>query len=669
MISKFLNLPLRRKLILSFLMVISMGGILTLILGTRLEHRTITGLAQAKVRHDLASAWMVYNEKLNDIRDIIAANASRESLQQLIQSEDFKTLSAYLRRVRAEFDLDILTLTDSQGKVIVRASQPATTGDDQSWDPLVSLAIRGNVVSATQIISQIELLREGDALAEQAFLKIIPTPKAAPSTQDSVTDGMMLKAAAPLYDENRAIIGSLYGGILLNRNYTIVDRIKELVFKGEKYNGTEIGTATIFQHDLRISTNVQRDHGERAIGTRISQEVSQAVLKQGRTWTDRAFVVNDWYLTAYEPIKNIDKEIIGILYVGMLEKPYIDLRNRVMAIFTGMAILCVVILLILLFFITSTFIRPLQVMVEATGTIARGDLNHQVEVTYQDEVGQLAQAFNQMTMELNKANAKLLQWGKTLEKRVDERTRELVTMQNSLIQSEKLASLGKMAAGVAHEINNPLTSILISAHLLMEKADKKSDTYESLDMIAEETTRCSQIVKGLLEFSRQSPPQKNLVNINDILIHIVNILKNQAVFQNIKIQKNLGPDLPDVEVDPDKMKQVFWNLMSNAAEAMPEGGTLIVASRLSGSRHRLEISFTDTGTGIPEELLPKLFDPFFTTKKGGTGLGLAVIYGIAKQHGGSIEVKSQPGQGSIFTVSLPLSQSHESERGGSHVSS
>jgi two-component system NtrC family sensor kinase len=667
MISKFMNLPLRQKLILSFLMVISMGGILTLILGTRIEHRTITGLAQAKVRHDLASAWMVYNEMLNDIRDIIATNASQESLQHLIQGEDFETLSVYLQRVRADFDLDILTLTDSRGKVIVRAARPGTTGDDQSGDPLVSLAIRGDVVASTQIISRDELLREGDALAEQAFLEIIPTPKAAPSTQDSVIDGMMLKAAAPLYDRNRTVIGSLHGGVLLNRDYTIVDRIKELVFKGEKYKGTEIGTATIFQHDLRISTNVHREHGERAIGTRVSQEVSQAVLKEGRTWTDRAFVVNDWYLTAYEPIKNIDQEIIGILYVGMLEKPYIDLRNRVMATFAGMAALCVVILLVSLFFITSTFIRPLQVMVEATGTIARGDLSHQVEVTYQDEVGQLAKAFNQMTTELNKANAKLLQWGKTLEKRVDERTQELVTMQNSLIQSAKLASLGKMAAGVAHEINNPLTSILINAHLLMEKTDRDSDTYENLDMIAEETTRCSQIVKGLLEFSRQSPPQKNLVDINDILIHIVNILKNQAVFQNITIQKNLKPDLPAVEVDADKMKQVFWNLMINAAEAMPEGGILRVASRISGSKPRLEICFTDTGTGIPEKHLPKLFDPFFTTKKGGTGLGLAVIYGIAKQHGGTIEVKSQPGQGSAFTVSLPLSRSHESESGGSHV--
>lgn len=656
MITKFLDLPLRLKLILSFLMIISMAGILTLFLGTRLQHRTIIDMAQAKVRHDLASAWLVYNESLNNIRDIVVANASRESLLHLLQIGDTETLSTYLKRVKSDRALDVFTLTDARGIVIVRTAHTEVTRDDQSLDPLVSLALEGKTVAATQIISEAELLKEGSALAEQAFLKIIPTPKAAPSTRDNNRDGMMLKAASPLFDEEGTLQGCLYGGILLNQNYTIVDRVKELVFKGEKYHGAEIGTATIFQQELRISTNVKREDGNRAIGTRVSQEVREAVLEQGRAWTDRAFVVNDWYLTAYEPIKNINQETIGILYVGMLEKPYIDLRNRVMKTFTGMAALSVTFLLILLFFLTSTFTRPLQAMVEATDIIARGDLNHAVKITYRDEVGQLAQSFNLMTSELKKANAKLLHWGKTLEKRVEERTRELVTMQNSLIQSEKLASLGKMGAGVAHEINNPLTSILINAHLLMEN-EKDPEVYESLDMIAQETTRCSNIVKGLLEFARQSPPQKDLVNINDLLIHIVNILENQIAFHNISIQKDLETDLPAVAIDPDKMKQVFWNLLINAAEAMPSGGNLTISSQLSKTVKQLEICFTDTGIGIPEENMPKLFDPFFTTKKTGNGLGLAVIYGIVQQHGGTITAESKIAQGSRFTVVLPLPSS------------
>lgn len=653
-LNKFLNLPLRQKIILSFLAVISLGGLLTLTFGTRLEHRTIISLAQAKVQHDLASAWMVYNEKLSDIRDIVRINSSRESVQNSLKNTDRETLSKYLGRIRKDFGLDVLTLTDAQGNVFLRTSQSTLSGDPQVHDPLVRRALNGEIVAATQIVPREELLKEHSDLAAQAYLDIIPTPKAAPSLKKHEKDGMMLKAAAPLIDEDKRIIGVLYGGILLNRNYEIVDRVKEIVFKGEKYKGREIGTATIFQHDLRISTNVKKENGDRAIGTRVSQEVNQAVLKEGTPWIHRAFVVNDWYIAAYEPIKNIDNAIIGILYVGMLEKPYIDLRNRVMVTFTGIAVLCVVILLVILFFVTSTIIRPIQNLVFATNKIARGDMNHRVDIHFQDEVGQLAQSFNQMTEALKTANQKLIHWGKTLEKRVEARTKELRDMQDSMVQSEKMASLGKIAAGVAHEINNPLTSILINTHLMMEKTSKESPFQENLKMIAEETSRCSDIVKGLLEFSRQSPPQKSYVDINTLVTTVIGILEKQAALKNIKILKALSADLPLLEVDANKIKQVFWNLIINAVEAMPKGGTLKIQSRLSQSEGFVEVEFSDTGVGISDEQKKKLFDPFFTTKGGGTGLGLAVSYGIIEQHQGKIEVKSQLSQGSSFTVSLPV---------------
>jgi len=653
-LNKFLSLPLRQKFILSFLAVISLGGLLTLTLGTRLEHRTIISLAQAKVQHDLASAWMVYNEKLNDIRDIVRINSSRESVQHSLKVNDRETLLKYLGRIRNDFKLDVLTLTDARGKTIIRTSRPDFWGDNQSDDPLVERALKGEIVAATQITPREELIRESNALAEQAYLEILPTPKAAPSSKKFEENGMMLKAAAPLVDENNKIIGSLYAGILLNRNYEIVDRVKEIVFKGERYKGREIGTATIFQHDLRISTNVKQENGARAIGTRVSQEVNHAVLKEGNPWIHRAYVVNDWYISAYEPIKNIDREIIGILYVGMLEKPYIDLRNKVMITFTGIAVLCVIILLVILFFITSTIIRPLQNVVVATDKIARGDMNHKVEIDFKDEVGQLAQSFNQMTEALKIANQKLIQWGKTLEKRVEERTKELKDMQDSMIQSEKMASLGKIAAGVAHEINNPLTSILINTHLMMEKISQESSFQENLNMIAAETSRCSDIVKGLLEFARQNPPQKSYEDINEIVNIVISILEKQVTLKKIKIIKAMKEDLPSIEVDAGKIKQVFWNLIINATEAMPEGGTLTISSRLSKSGQFIEIEFTDTGVGISEEQKKKLFDPFFTTKGGGTGLGLAVSYGIIEQHQGRIEVKSRLSEGSSFTVSLPV---------------
>jgi two-component system NtrC family sensor kinase len=653
-VTSFLNLPLRMKFILSFLAVICFGGVLTLTLGTRLEHRTIISLAQAKVRHDLASAWMVYNDKLNHIQDIVRLSSSLESLKNALQNEEKELLLRYLAQSRDDFNLDVLNITDARGKILVRSSRPEIWGDDQSQDPLVSRALQGKTVKATQIVPKQELIKE-KSLAEKTYLKIIPTPKAAPSPKDYVEDGMFLKAASPLKDQNGVILGVIYGGILLNRNYEIVDRVKEIVFKGEKYKGKEIGTATIFQNDLRISTNVKKENGERAIGTRVSKEVNDAVLQQGKSWIHRAFVVNDWYISAYEPIKNISGDVIGILYVGMLEKPYIDLRNKVMATFAGMAILSVLLLLVIMFFIISTIIQPLQQMVNATKKIADGDLDHKVNINFKDEVGQLASSFNLMTENLRKANEKLVQWGKTLEKRVTERTQELREMQDSLVRSEKLASLGKMAAGVAHEINNPLTSILINTHLVLEKLDKDAGVKENLELIADETTRCSDIVKGLLEFSHQDPPEKDAADVNDILNLSIDIIKNHVTFQNIKIIKKLYRDLPQIAVDSNKIKQVFLNLMLNAAEAMPEGGSLSIKSRLSENEKYVEIEFTDTGLGIPEENINKLFDPFFTTKSGGTGLGLAVSYGIIEQHKGKIEVRSKQGQGSTFVVRLPIS--------------
>ncbi|MGB7294253.1 MAG: cache domain-containing protein [Candidatus Aminicenantales bacterium] len=663
---KFLDLPLRMKFVISCLIVILFGGLVSLFLGTRLEHRTIIGLAQAKVRHDLASAWMVYNEKLNDIRDIVLLNAGRDSVQAALLAGDRETLLRTLARVCRDFKLDILTITDRSGRVVLRASQPAVSGDDRSSDPLVSRALRRETVIATQITPRAELLKEGPDFAQRAYLQFIPTPKAAPRPEDHEEDGMMIKGAAPILDEQGEVIGVLYGGILLNQNYEIVDRVKDIVYKGERYKGKEIGTVTIFQNDLRISTNVTDAAGRRAIGTRVSQEVFDAVLIRGVPWVDRAFVVNHWYITAYEPIKDNSDRIIGMLYVGMLEKPYIDLRNNVMLTFTGIAALCVVVLLVILFFITSSITNPLRRLVLATNRIARGDLSHRVRIGFQDEIGQLAHSFNQMTENLKLANENLMHWGKTLEKRVEERTRELRGMQDYLIQSEKLRSLGKMAAGVAHEINNPLTSILINTHLMLEKLEKNHGFYENLNLIADETARCTQIVKGLLEFARQNPPQKTHTQINALIERTTQLLENQASFQNVRIVKDLDPDLPPLKLDRNKIQQVFWNLLLNACEAMPEGGQITISSSLSPDKQSIAVRFADSGAGIPKDNINKLFDPFFTTKSSGTGLGLAVSYGIIQQHEGRIEVKSEVGRGTVFTLSFPIESPPEKseQRGG-----
>jgi two-component system, NtrC family, sensor kinase len=650
----FLDLPLRVKLILSFLGVILFGGLVSLFFGTRLEHRTIFSLAQAKVKHDLASAWTVYNERLNDIRDIVLLNTSRDAVLTALAAGDRDALLRTLGRVRKDFNLDILTVTDASGRVVLRVSRPELYGDDQSGDALVHRALRREVATGTELVPRPELIKEGDAYAERAYLRFIPTPMAAPRPEDHEENGMLLKSAAPVIDESGRMLGVIYGGILLNQNYDIVDRVKDIVFKGEKYKAKEIGTVTIFQNDLRISTNVTDERGARAIGTRVSQEVNDAVLKQGGSWVGRAFVVSHWYITAYEPIRDIEGRIVGMLYVGMLERPYIDLRNSVMLTFAAMSGLAVILLVGILFFIASSITNPLRRMVAATNQIAQGDLNQHVRLDSRDEIGQLAQSFNQMTERLKAANENLIQWGKTLEKRVEERTRELRETQGFLVQSEKLASLGKMAAGVAHEINNPLTSILLNTHLMLEKLDERHDFFENLSLIADETSRCTEIVKGLLEFARQNPPQKTFTNVGDLIERTAQLLENQAAYRNIRIVTDFDHGLPPIRLDKGKIQQVFWNLMLNAFEAMPKGGQLTISGRFSPDKKYVQLQFIDNGVGIAQENINKLFDPFFTTKSSGTGLGLAVTYGIIEQHDGKIEVKSEIGQGSVFTLSFPV---------------
>jgi two-component system NtrC family sensor kinase len=658
-VRRFHDMPLRFKLILSFLVVIAIGGIVSLFIGTRLEHATIISQAEAKVRHDLASAWMVYHEKSNSIRDIIWLSAHRKFLRAALQSGRYEGVAAELEVTRRQFGLDILTVADGRGRVVVRARRPDVTGDDESGDPFVSRALEGRPTSGTVIVSRAELLKEGPDLAEQAYFKFIPTPKAVERSEDHEENGMMLKSASPVEDENGALLGVIYAGLLFNRNYELVDQVKDIVFKGEKYKGHDIGTATLFQHDLRISTNVLDDKGNRAVGTRVSREVNEAVLGRGASYVGRAFVVTAWYITAYEPIRDIEGRIIGMLYVGMLEKPYIDLRNRVMATFAGLAGLCTLFLLGLLAFLARQITRPLAVMVEAADRIARGDLSHRIGIGGRDEIGQLAQAFNRMTEDLHSARDDLTQWGRTLERRVEERTHQLREAQDQLIQSEKLASLGKMAAGVAHEINNPLTSIMLNTHLLLEETGDGSEARESLTLVAEEAARCAQIVSGLLNFARQTPATTVRADVNEIIERTVQLHEKQASVRNIRIERDLDRSLPAINLDKNKIQQVFSNLTINACEAMPDGGSLRITSRLSRDGTGIEIVFTDTGVGIPRDNIPKLFDPFFTTKSLGTGLGLAVSYGIVRQRGGTIEVRSEVGRGSTFTVRIPLEETGE----------
>jgi two-component system, NtrC family, sensor kinase len=655
------RLSLRTKLVFSFLFVVIAGGLLSSLIGTELVADTIVSQARNKVRYDLSTAELVYNQSLTRIRDVLQLTASGRSIPDYLEPDRLKKLEEFLIKRRKEFGLDILTLTNAQGKVLFRTRHPFNTGDDQAADPLVQRALKGEQIASTMMVPREELQKEGSDLAERAFTLFVPTPKAREIPTDRETSGMMLKAAVPVWNDSGSLVGVLYGGMLLNRNYQTVDKVRDLLYGEGRYKGKELGTATIFQGGLRISTNVRDEKGERAIGTRVSEEVYQAVIEKGQVWLDRAFVVHDWYITGYEPIRDITGKIVGILYVGTLEAPYVDLRNKVVYSFFGIGVLGVFLVLLLSFFITTGIIRPLREMVGATRKIAEGDLCLELPITSKDEIGQLAESFNHMLVRLKQARQELEDYGRVLEEKVEERSQQLRKIQASLMQSEKLASLGRLASGVAHEINSPLTGILTFSHLLMRKLKDNPELQKELELIVRETTRVSTIVRGLLDFARESKPQKRPCNINELILHTLSLVERQSVFQNIRIVKNLDPQVPIILLDANQIQQVFMNILLNAADAMATGGSLTISSSPVPGDSFVRVNFSDTGCGIPEENLNRIFDPFFTTKadKKGTGLGLAVSYGIIDRHRGRIEVQSEIDRGTTFTIQLPVEASEE----------
>ena len=229
-----------------------------------------------------------------------------------------------------------------------------------------------------------------------------------------------------------------------------------------------------------------------------------------------------------------------------------------------------------------------------------------------------------------------------------------INIQKTMMQQEKLASVGRLSAGVAHEINNPLTTILTTAMLLQEDIDPGDPMHAELDTIATETLRCRKIVTSLLDFARQTRPDKKANDINAIITESVLLTKKQAAFKDIDVRQDLTENLPLLHLDKGQIQQVLINLILNAIESTPAGGSIILRSSLIARRRAVEISVSDTGEGIPEEFIDKVFDPFFTTKEEGTGLGLAITHGIIEQHGGTIEAKNREHQGTTFLIKIPL---------------
>ncbi|MDD2367140.1 MAG: ATP-binding protein [Desulfuromonadaceae bacterium] len=321
-------------------------------------------------------------------------------------------------------------------------------------------------------------------------------------------------------------------------------------------------------------------------------------------------------------------------------------------------ILTCVLLLIIGIFVTALIYYlvdvPVQRLVRHSALVASGDLESRVKVSGNDELGELSDSVNQMTESLYKADMEIKSWADSLEQKVEERSLEIMRMEEQLRRSEKLASLGTLAAGVAHEINNPLTGILLFASILNSDKRLHPSLLPDVGRVISETQRCAEIVKELLEFSRESTPVKEEVELESIIDDVAAFFHKQPDFRAVEIIKKFDSSLPKVLIDPNQIRQVFMNLFINAGHSIYESGKLELSTHRSADGKYLSAEIRDNGTGIPEEYLERIFDPFFTTKPEGTGLGLSISYGIIENHGGKITVNSRVSEGTTFTVLLPL---------------
>jgi two-component system NtrC family sensor kinase len=647
------KIPIATKLILGFLLIIVITSVVFIVVGVRLIGDRIVAEAPERVRTDLNSAREIYLNSLEKISDEVRFVSDRSFVRDGSVYKDRAKLAEKLIPIREREGLDILTITDKAGRVLLRTTNLDVFGDDQSHDELVSaVLLRKEPVASTSIVTADDLRKESSLLAQRTFFKFIPTPKARVRKEQEETSGLMLKAAAPIFDFGNNFIGVAYAGVLLNRNFEIVDKIKQTVFQNVVYKGKDIGTATIFLDDLRVSTNVKNEDGSRAIGTRAAEDVYNQVVKEGKQWIGRAYVVNNWYITAYEPIRNINGKIIGILYVGILEEKYVDIKRRTILVFLAITLIGALVSLALSYVISRKISVSIKKLASASEEVAHGNLDAKVEIRSNDELRELADTFNFMASALKERDEKLKEFAR-----------------KKIMESERLAMIGQLAANVAHELNNPLQGIITYSHLLLEKMPGEDSRKESIQKIAAQAKRCTDIIRGLLDFSRQRKPQKRSYDVNLILQECVSLVENQALFHNIQITKDFKENLPLVIIDPSQIQQVIMNMIINAAEAMDGSGRLTLATRFDPVEKFIEVEFTDTGRGISEENMERVFDPFFTTKEAGhgTGLGLAISYGIIKEHKGTISVESEIGKGTTFIVRLPVTTENGGVENGKQV--
>ena len=605
---------LKQRILTAFTGIIVIISVCILALGAYVLKKEIFTRNQRQIKRSLDSARTFYLEEINRIGFLLQAadfDAPEETLKNILRVD-------YLRRTPLE---QALTADSEIVKKSAAEQQP---------------------LGGTRIISQDELTAIGIVNQDAVQIAILETPKARPSTRTALGSVMAKEYALPLRDSGGAVTEVIYAGRVINKDYVLVDRIRKLVFGDELYHDRPIGTVTIFQDDVRISTNVLDANGERAIGTRVSEEVYHEVVENGNRWMNRAFVVTDWYKTAYEPIFDIDGTIIGILYVGTLEEPFNDMLARVLLAFALVILLASGLGFMLSVYLAGSIVNPITHLTQATYKMARGELGQAVQADASiRELKHLAESFNDMSVRLKERETALK------------------------AKNEKITELNKsymdLLGFVAHELKGLLASAVINSYSLRDgllgminfKQKKAVDSIcrnlDYLDATVKKFLNLSRIERGNLDIYKTEFSLRR-----DIFDVSVETFANLQRTRNIVIVNQIDPDLM-IHADRDLMQIVANNLVNNAIKYGTDGGQILLTCRDKGEFITLDV-YNDSRP-IAESMKGQLFRKFSRLdvpekkKVKGTGLGLYITKQIVEAHGGTISVEPKDkGNSFIFTI-------------------
>ncbi|MEZ5662415.1 MAG: cache domain-containing protein [Burkholderiaceae bacterium] len=617
---------------------------------------TYDRLLITKVRSDLAVARGYFDQTLAEVGGGTRGVARSQRLLQAMTDGD---LAARLAGDRQELGLDFLLL--------VRQDDPSSALPS-SVLPLLQTTASAHARSAQVVrLTRDELAAFAPQLLSRLRIPLVATRNAAPDARSTEDRALVLLSLQPVHDGGGRPLALLVGGLLLNQNLDFIDHINRIVYpEGALPFGSE-GTATLFLDDVRITTNVRLFQDQRAIGTRVSQTVRDRVLGDGQTWLDRAFVVNDWYVSAYEPLLDAQGHRVGMLYVGFLESPFRWVRHAMLAVMGLIFLGVMAISAWLSVRWARSIFRPVEQMNRTMRHVEEGNAAARVgPLTARDELGALAGHLDQLLDVIDEKTSALRRWGEELDLKVAERTRELEASnaslqraQEQLIKSEKLAAIGQLTASVAHEINNPIAVMQGNLDLIRDTLGTSARPVAAeLKLLDEQVERMRLIVTQLLQYARPTEYAGYVETldlnrtVHDCLVLVAHLLTQT----HIDIELDLQASQP-VGFNRQELQQVIINLLINAIQTMPQGGTLCLHTQDWTSDHGApgaQLRVQDSGAGLAPGVAERLFRPFFTTKNDGNGLGLWISLGLVERYGGSISAGNRDDgeNGAVFEVRL-----------------